>query len=126
MSPEKTKILYEKYPDLFRNRTLPPEESNMCFGFECNDGWFNLIDALCLTITSYQKYNKVEPVIVEQVKEKFGSLRFYYSGGNDFIHGMVRLAEVISEKTCEVCGSAGIIQYDSNWLKCLCEEHKNV
>ena len=126
MTPEKTKTLFEKYPELFTEKDLPPSQSNMCFGFECGDGWFDLLDNLCKCISEYQKHNKVDhKVSVNQVKEKFGSLRFYYTGGNEYIDGMVRLAEVISETTCEDCGNIGKIEYDAGWLKCRCEEHKN-
>ena len=50
---------------------------------------------------------QVQPVIAIQVKEKFGGLRFYYSGGDDYIRGLVDMAESMSYKTCEVCGSPG-------------------
>jgi hypothetical protein len=123
MSPEKTKILFEKYPELFVEKDFPPNQSNMCFGFECSDGWFNLLDNLCKSIMGYQKYNKTSSVHVNQVKEKFGSLRFYYTGGDDYIDGMVRLAEVISETTCEECGDAGKIDYSAGWLRCRCDKH---
>ena len=35
-------------------------------------------------------------VIAIQVKEKYGGLRFYYSGGDDYIHGIVAMAENLS------------------------------
>lgn len=124
MRPELQKQLFDNYPELFKEKDLPPTQSIMCFGFECNDGWFNLLDCLCKSIVSYQKYNKITPVVVQQVKEKFGSLRFYYQGGDDYIDGMTRLAEVISENTCEECGDKGTIDKNAGWLKCRCEKHK--
>ena len=66
--------------------------------------------------------NQVEQVVVEQVKEKFGSLRFYYRGGDDAIDGMVRMAESMSVVTCEVCGNAGKIRRNG-WLRSLCDKH---
>ena len=33
------------------------------------------------------------PVQIEQIKSKFGGLRFYASGGDDAVYGMIRLAE---------------------------------
>ena len=49
----------------------------------------------------------IPQVVVEQVKEKFGTLRFYYQGGDDAIDGMVRMAESMSAVTCEECGAPG-------------------
>jgi hypothetical protein len=59
---------------------------------------------------------------LDQVKEKFGTLRFYYTGGDDYISGMVRMAESMSGVTCEECGAPGE-QNDGGWIRTLCEEH---
>ena len=58
---------------------------------------------------------------IDQVKEKFGGLRFYYSGGDDEISGMVRLAESLSYRTCEYCGSTKDIGYTSGWIISCCK-----
>jgi hypothetical protein len=57
---------------------------------------------------------------VQQVKEKFGTLRFYCPG-NDAIYRYVRLAERLSAVTCEDCGKPGT-QNDSGWIRTQCEE----
>jgi hypothetical protein len=49
----------------------------------------------------------IPQVTLDQVKEKFGTLRFYYSGGDDYISGMVSLAESMTGVTCEECGNPG-------------------
>lgn len=64
----------------------------------------------------------IEQVVVEQVKEKFGGLRFYYNGGDDYIAGMVSIAETWAENTCEVCGNRGVGR-NLPWIKTLCDEH---
>jgi hypothetical protein len=64
----------------------------------------------------------VEQVVVSQVKEKFGGLRFYYDGGNDNIRGMVGMAESLSAITCEQCGAPGDQRHDG-WIRTLCNEH---
>ena len=66
----------------------------------------------------------VEQVIAVQVKEKFGGLRFYYRGGDDFIDGVVRMAESMSYRTCEVCGKPGK-PTSGGWIRTVCEEHNN-
>lgn len=120
MKLELQKQLFDKYPQLFTQKNLPPSQSNMCFGFECGDGWFTLLDNLCSLIQS----NKETETQATQIKEKFGGLRFYYTGGNDFIDGAVMLAEKMSEHICEECGDRGSIKYDAGWLRCRCDKHK--
>lgn len=39
-----------------------------------------------------------------QIKEKFGRLRMYYSGGNERTNNIVDFAETMSNVTCEGCG----------------------
>lgn len=65
----------------------------------------------------------VEQVVAIQVKEKFGGLRFYYRGGDDFIRGAVTLAENMSYNTCEECGNTGIFTNNNGWYRTLCVEH---
>ena len=48
---------------------------------------------------------KVEKVVAVQVKEKFGTLRFYYNGGDEYVSGLVSMAESMSAHTCEVCAN---------------------
>jgi len=59
---------------------------------------------------------------VTQIKEKFGSLRFYYSGGDDSISGMVFLTQRLSYKICETCGSTKNVTQTEGWIKTLCED----
>lgn len=65
----------------------------------------------------------VPQVVVSQVKEKFGTLRFYYNGGDDIIDGMVRMAEAMSAVTCEECGAPGR-QRSDGWIRTLCDHHE--
>ena len=127
MKRELQKQLFDNYPDLFKEKDLPPDQSNMCFGFECDDGWYDLINTLCHLIKHYDKQqtNKpnYKPVVVQQVKEKFGGLRFYYYGGDDIIAGMVSFAEAMSQQICEKCGNKGTTNWKRSWVKTLCEEH---
>jgi hypothetical protein len=62
-------------------------------------------------------------VVATQVKEKFGTLNFYYYGGDDVIYGIVRMAESMSAVTCEVCGNSGNIS-DTSWIRTLCQKHQ--
>ena len=44
--------LVEKYPLLFKDRNAPMNQTAMCWGFCCGDGWYDLIDTLCSLLTS--------------------------------------------------------------------------
>lgn len=61
-------------------------------------------------------------VVAAQVKEKFGTLCFYYRGGDSYIDGVVRMAECMSGTTCEDCGAPGISR-QGGWIRTLCDEH---
>ncbi len=135
MRQELDKLLCEKYPKMMVNRNKPMMETCMCWGFECGDGWFNILDQLMGNIQhhidwnnknfekGYTQYKQVPQVTLDQVKEKFGTLRFYYTGGDDVIDGMVRMAESMSGITCEECGNPGTTG-GQGWLVTLCETHR--
>lgn len=99
----------------------------------CNPGWWLILAEL------ETKLNYLDPDYeVNQVKEKYGTLRFYYQptkGGviQDIMDDCVRQAEYLSSKTCEMCGSSCArsipekVKWDSTvklrnggWYKTLC------
>lgn len=97
-------------------------------GFACGKGWWPILEALCGQIQHHidwknKQGNVVPQVTVAQIKEKFGGLRFYYSGGDDEISGMVRMAEAWADHSCETCGAAGKSR-DGGWIKTLCDTHE--
>jgi hypothetical protein len=61
--------------------------------------------------------------VVHEVKEKFGSLRFYADGCNDAVGSYVMFAEYLSARICEVCGAPGERRDDEGWLQTLCDQH---
>jgi len=141
MRDELDQKLCADYPKIFVNRYGDMKETAMCWGFECGDGWFNILNVLCSNIQLHidwrnsrresmlrdNPYNQPVPdevpqVIVDQVKEKLGTLRFYYHGGDDKIDGMVRMAESISAFTCEKCGAPGKMR-GRGWLYTACDTH---
>lgn len=125
MREELDKLLCEKYPKMFVNRHKSMQETCMCWGFSCGDGWFDLIDQLCGNIQSYIDNNKhlnVPQVTVDQVKEKFGTLRFYVTGGNELIRGMIWFAESMSGRICETCGAPGK-RRGRGYIYTACDEH---
>jgi hypothetical protein len=128
MKQELDEYLCKVFPKIFAQRNLPMQETAMCWGFECGDGWFNIINQLCQNIQHHidwknKKEEVVAQVVVSQVKEKYGTLRFYYSGGDDTIDGMVSMAESMSGVTCEQCGNIGESN-NGGWITTLCETHR--
>jgi hypothetical protein len=118
MRQELDKLLCSKYPKMMVNRNAPMTETCMCWGFECGDGWFQILNQLMGNIQHHidwkNKNGEVVPqVTLDQVKEKFGTLRFYYTGGDDYIRGLVSMAESMSGVTCERCGAYA----ETNWPK---------
>ena len=110
---------------MFVNRHKHMTETAMCWGFDCGDGWFDLIDRLCGTIQGYIDQNphlELKQVTVDQVKEKFGTLRFYTTGGDRLTDGMIWFAEAMSGKICETCGKPGEVR-GKGWYYTSCEEH---
>jgi hypothetical protein len=61
-------------------------------------------------------------VIAEQVKEKFGTLRFYYQGGDAYVNGLVRMAESMTSVTCESCGVPANTSNHNGWIGTLCND----
>lgn len=124
MSPDKDKALCAKYPKIFANRYADMRTTAMCWGFECGDGWYALIDALCARLQSMTDWNpnnaRFPQVIATQVKEKYGGLRFYTEGCSEYQDGMIHMICALSERTCEVCGAPGKTQ-DDGWIRTLCK-----
>jgi hypothetical protein len=163
---------YEKYPVLFSGRNLPVTQSLMAFGCECRDGWAQILDHLFGFLTTHMNQDlwvaysedykaahaneklyclKIKPpqIILDQVKEKFGTLRVYYhtefAEGSPFensditekvdekalektlreyyavIDNAIAYAEYQTSRTCEVTGKAGTL-YTKGWHSVLCEE----
>ena len=127
MKQELDEYLCKVYPKMMVNRNKSEMETTMCWGFECGDGWFQILNQLMGCIQHHIDWkNKKEEVVpqvtLDQVKEKFGTLRFYYTGGDDYIDGLVSMAESMSGVTCETCGKPGTSS-GGGWIKTLCEEH---
>lgn len=88
---------------------------------EVGDGWYTLLDELCAKLQQNADACDSQPKAV-QVKEKFGTLRFYIDIGTDEQNKMIDEAEDKSHELCEVCGAKGS-PTKSDWIKTLCTEH---
>jgi len=52
MRKELDEALCAKYPLIFKDRNADMRTTAMCWGLECGDGWYNIIDVLCGLLTS--------------------------------------------------------------------------
>lgn len=92
-----------------------------------DEGWHPIILTLTKRIQSRIDWSikigqPIEQVKVAQIKEKFGGLRFYFDGGDDYIDGMVAMAESWAQNTCEMCGDRATKQ-TTGWIKNVCDVH---
>jgi len=93
-------------------------------GIAVGKGWFDLLNQACRLIQSHLDWKPDVPqVVAEQVKEKFGGLRFYVQGGDDYTQGVIAMAEQMSMMMCEDCGAPGDRGGDG-WIQTLCETHR--
>ena len=151
MSPELDQHIREKYPLIFQNAC----EMSMGDGwFDIIDKLCANIQVHIDNVANQRKYtidwNKdvndpdydwsdksffkreerkvpelVELVVASQIKEKFGTLRFYYYGGDDYIRGLEAMADSMSAITCEECGHPGQRHSTKkkSWIRVLCDKH---
>lgn len=144
MSPELDKKLCKAYPRLYRQRSWDMRRTCMFWGFECQDGWYDVIDQASSDLELLNRelerpwwqraIRRVlglvgvlvwpdEFVEAEQVKEKFGELRMYLSGGGRFSEAAYKIscwACDVSSRTCEVCGGYGKMR-PGGWIRCECD-----
>jgi hypothetical protein len=117
---------YEKFAQRME-KSYPQMYPGQYGGFAVGKGWYPIIERLSSSIQQHiefkNKQGEVCPqVVVQQVKEKFGGLRFYYDGGDDYIHGLVSMAESWAGIACETCGGIGK-RRGGGWIKTLCDIH---
>ncbi len=124
------------------------------FGLDIGDGWYQLIRDMCAEISAaYEAEGAAVDLVVDQVKEKYGTLRFYYhhegqsiaihafdglSGGSslrtrpvssDLQTWVERIVDDSDERRahiCETCGKPGSLRTDLGWVLTLCDEHYRI
>ena len=156
MRKELDEKLVADYPELYRDRFGDMSKTLMCWGFDCGDGWYQIIDTLSYALTLSHRNAKQDvefwtkhlgqtvwnnrigtqedidratkrleetpcPVAI-QVKEKFGTLRFYVDRATERQYNYIEFAELMSSKTCEECGASGQTYY-IGWNRTLCDKH---
>lgn len=123
MDKELDHKLCKDFPLLFADRYSSPRETAMCWGFPGN-GWEKIIreaaEKLEPLIAAYKDSPEYGLPRASQIKEKFGTLRFYLSHGTDEMFAIAEEAERKSATTCEDCGKKGKLR-KGGWLRTLCD-----
>jgi len=94
------------------------------FGMEHGYGWMGLTLPILEEVRLYNIKNPDNMIKINQIKEKFGTLRIYLSSEPDYLEKMICKAEHESGKTCEICGAKGTNEAINGWYKTLCDEHR--
>ena len=118
MNSEKTEKLFEEYPDLFKRELLIDN-------FDCQDGWFVLLDELAGRIRQYSDpCSESEKLEIIQIKQNMGALRIYVRGGNKVIQKLIKEAEDKSKFICELDGepASGLCVCAPHWYRYLCKK----
>jgi len=125
MRKELEQKLVKRFPPWFSvnggvRHTLMP------FGFQCGDGWFNILWRLCVELeplVAELEQETGERFEVVQVKEELGTLRFYVSHHSDPIDERITEAQKESSRTCEVCGQPGKQRQTDGEVRAVCDKH---
>lgn len=131
MNDENTRRIIQACPSLFQ--TIHDEQENMldgkvfspiAFCFECGDGWVELLVDLCekIQVRLNEMGSESKEIVALQVKEKYGTLRFYLSTYDEAIEAFIKEAERKSSCICEQCGRPGSVR-GKFWLYTACVEH---
>jgi hypothetical protein len=128
MNTELANKLFKDFPLTFF-RELGSREPFGLFSFEVNDGWEPSIRKTAeLLEPLFQAAKESDPegyvdgfYRTTQLKEKFGTGRWYISG-TDKMHEIVTEWEQSTEFICETCGKPGILRGHS-WLYTACGDH---
>jgi hypothetical protein len=110
------KELKDKYPEIFNPKPY-------CIGYELEEQWVSIIDKMCKNMMKYYKANPEIPIQrCVQMKEKFGTLRFYLEAYTDELGKIIRKAEIATTKICQFCGSKNNVKPTQPWVRYLCKE----
>ncbi len=76
---------------------------------------------ICREIQEVIDRDHITDYSISQVKEKFGGLRWYDSGGNQAIQDIISKYEKLSMQICMICGRPA--EYiTTGWIGCYCDK----
>lgn len=107
LATELAEKLYATFPHLYRGRFKSAQESSMCWGFECGDGWYQLLHDLSAKLSCFLSEHPEVDFEAVQVKSKFGKLHFHLSNHDPSTEAIIEAARQLSSITCEFTGKRG-------------------
>jgi hypothetical protein len=112
------KDIVEIYPALWEDeaKRYPVER----YGLGVGRGWYPIVADLVREIREIDEARGTSSKL-QQIKEKFGGLRFYLQEATHDHWEAISQAESKSLETCEECGAPGLT-YNDGWLRILCRE----
>ena len=104
------KELIKEFPFIVDSDDTLFTEAGFTFLDDMPQGWKQAFGIeLCKTLKSVlEHYGELEEYKVLQVKEKYGTLRWYDNSTNPEVCKVVSYFEKLSAKTCAVCGATVI------------------
>jgi hypothetical protein len=105
MKKELEQVLFTRYPKLFCQHNKSMTETSMCWGIQCEDGWFDLINSMCRMLQFHIDNNGHKQIEFTTIKEKFGTLSVYHQGADNYLEGVIAMVENMSYNVCEQCGT---------------------
>ena len=93
---------------------------------KCGQGWRDLLERACIRIEAALAEGGT--FTVDEIKAKYGTLRFYWSGrlpseAEAKVDEAIDLARACSACTCEICGAEGRLYSRGGWRVTACFEH---
>src|SRR5579864_3995023 len=129
MKKELDEALVRDFPLTFARDANGREPWSM-FGFECSDGWepsirktAELLEPLIKAAKESDPHGYAAGYYrTSQLKEKFGTGRWYLSGGTDAMQELVEIWEAATYAICETCGKTGELR-GRGWVYTACWDH---
>jgi len=115
MRKDLDELLCQRYPKIFVDRHGDMLQTCMVWGFSCGDGWFQIIDDLCAALQDRTDRGGAPQAVALQVKEKFGTLRFYARCVDDEAQVLIQEAAKRSCVVCENCGEPAVMRPEGWW-----------
>ena len=119
MKKELQDKIKSQYPDMFKLAVYSRPPTALGRGFECDDGWYSLIEKTCKRLADI----KIDCVFT-QIKEKLGGLTIYIDVADDKAWKILSEINRESFQTCEICGDVGKLCKKICNLKTLCSKHR--
>ena len=129
------KELIEKYPwlqirNVWSGELVEPEDYEFTWLDDLPNGWrkafgLQMVEELDKILREANYQNEYR---IAQIKEKYGSLRWYDNGVptniiNEYDKWLAKYEE-LSKHICLICGKPGKIDYTQYWLMPLCDKHR--